>query len=339
MLTTIAHAIEDAWTGTTGALYTNLVMPAMYELGLMAFEDDILAWLDFAVLGAVQIALIWLVCRPLEAWKPVERWDDRREVVTDILYTVLTRLGVLPLLVFLVFSPVQAWIQGAFADADMTAPTLEGWVPWLRDHPVVTFALYVVILDFGDYWRHRLQHSIPWWWALHSVHHAQEKMTFWTDDRNHLIDDLMAGLWFGVLALAIGVPPGQFPLIILILRFVEALSHANVRLSFGAVGERLVVSPRFHRLHHGPLSAGQSGRNFAVLLPVWDWIFGTADFDRAHFPTTGDPEAGRVLSHGSWWAQQKEGARRMGHALWRRSDRAASPAPAGEHPDRAPRAG
>jgi len=312
----VFEAVADAYTALTGAIFQHAVLPALYSTGLMAFEEDAQVWLDFAVMGLIQIAVIWTVCRPLEAWKPVERWDSRREVATDVLYTVLTRLGVLPLIVFAVFAPLQAWFQGLFADAGLTAPTLEGWLPWLREWPAVAFALYVVVLDFGDYWRHRLQHAIPWWWELHAVHHAQEKMTFWTDDRNHLIDDLLAGIWFGALALLIGVPPGQFPLIILLLRFVEALSHANVRLHFGAVGERLVVSPRFHRLHHGPLSAGQEGRNFAVLLPVWDWMFGTADFDRHNFPaTTGDPSSGEVLSSGSWWAQQKEGARRMWGSL------------------------
>ncbi|WP_376090405.1 sterol desaturase family protein [Roseomonas sp. CCTCC AB2023176] len=321
-LLTNAYADLIAW------IADRALLPFLYATGLMAWEEDATGWLDFAVLGVVQIILIWLVCRPLEAWKPVERWDDRREVVTDILYTILTRLGLLPLIVFVLFRPVQSWLQGSFADAGLTPPTLEGWFPILRDHSFIAFAAYVVILDFGDYWRHRLQHALPWWYALHAVHHAQTKMTFWTDDRNHLLDDLLAGLWFGVLALLIGVPPAQFPLIILLLRFVEALSHANVRLSFGAVGERLVVSPRFHRVHHGPLSAGEDGRNYAVLLPIWDLMFRTADFRRDVFPVTGDPGAPKAMATGSWWQQQVEGAK----GLWR----SLRGQPLSEAPQRAP---
>jgi sterol desaturase/sphingolipid hydroxylase (fatty acid hydroxylase superfamily) len=97
----------------------------------------------------------------------------------------------------------------------------------------------------------------------------------------------------------------------MLLRVVESLSHANVRLSFGPVGERLVVSPRFHRLHHGELSAGEKGRNYAVLLPVWDWIFGTADFRRDVFPRTGDPDGPEALATGGWLRQQAVGLRRM----------------------------
>ncbi len=310
--------LNDAFTDLTAWLYEGAVLPFLYAAGLMAWEEDALGWLNFAALGVIQMTFIWIVYRPLEAWKPVERWDDRRAVVTDILYTVLTRLGLLPLIVFVLFRPLQAWFQGTFADAGLTPPTLEAFLPFLRDWPSLAFVAYVLILDLGDYWRHRLQHALPWWYALHSVHHAQRQMTFWTDDRNHLLDDLLAGIWFGVLALLIGVPPAQFPIIILLLRFVEALSHANIRLSFGAVGERLVVSPRFHRVHHGPLSAGEDGRNYAVLLPIWDMLFRTADFRRDHFPRTGDPEAPEALATGGWWRQQVEGGRALGRAVRRR---------------------
>ena len=104
---------------------------------------------------------------------------------------------------------------------------------------VLALVVYVVVLDFGEYWRHRAQHGFRWWWALHEIHHAQRQMTFWTDDRNHILDDVLAALWFGAIALLIGVPPGQFPIIVLLLRLGESLSHANVRLSFGRLGERL----------------------------------------------------------------------------------------------------
>ena len=154
-----------------------------------------------------------------------------------------------------------------------------------------------------------------WWWALHSIHHAQTQMTFWSDDRNHILDDVIAGAWFGIIAVLIGVPPGQFPVILMLLRLAESLSHANVRLDFGRVGERLLVSPRFHRLHHGVLSVGNLGKNYGVLLPVWDWMFGTADFNRASYPRTGDPRAPREYVSGSWFAQQMAGLRGVWRAL------------------------
>ena len=169
-------------------------------------------------------------------------------------------------------------LNGFLADHGWVPPTLERLIPALTGRQVLTFVLYAIILDFSDYWRHRLSHRFGWWWALHSLHHAQRQMTFWSDDRNHLLDDVIAFLWFTAVALLIGIPPLQFPLLVLVLRFLESLSHANVRLSFGWLGERLLISPRFHRAHHGVLAAGQRSCNYGAILPWWDMLFGTADF-------------------------------------------------------------
>ena len=208
----------------------------------------------------------------------------------------------LPLFTFVLFYRAQVTLNGFLADHGWVPPTLERLLPFLLGQPVLTFMLYAIILDCADYWRHRLSHRFGWWWALHSLHHAQRQMTFWSDDRNHVLDDLISALWFGVIALAIGVPPLQFPLLVLVLRFLESLSHANARVSFGRLGERLLISPRFHRAHHGLLAAGQRSCNYGAVLPWWDMLFGTADF-RRDYVATGDPtrrggagDAGRICA-------------------------------------------
>lgn len=308
----IRASIHEAW-----------LIPALYDLGLMAWEEEAFDWLGFALLGLVQIAVCIALCGGLELWRPVERWKDSAAVRTDILYTLLIRLGILPLAVFVLFRPLQVWLHGTIVDFGMVPPTLESLIPPLREYPLIALAVYVVVLDFGEYWRHRLQHSIPWWWELHAVHHAQTQMTFWTDDRNHLVDDVIAAIWLGLLALAIGVPPAQFPVIVLVTRIVESLSHANARVDFGAVGERLLVSPRFHRAHHGVLSTEAKGVNYGVLLPIWDWMFGTADWNRRHYPATGVPGADEAIVSGGFLAQQVAGLRA---ALARLRPRSARPA-------------
>jgi len=320
----VIEALQDAWDGLNGWIFETLVQPGLYSLGLMAWAEDAFEWIDFALFGLVQILVIYLICRPLEAWQPVEPRSDRRSIRTDIFYTLLARLGLLPLLAFVMFSSLDARFSGWVAGSGWVPPTLETLFPILREWPLLALAVYVVVLDFGEYWRHRFQHLFPWWWALHSIHHAQRQMTFWTDDRNHIVDDIIGAVWFGGIALLIGVPPGQFPVVVVLLRVAEALSHANVRLSFGRIGERLLVSPRFHRLHHSELGAGRHGKNYGVLLPVWDWIFGTADFRRELFPPTGDARLPEELATGSWARQQVAGTRRMLRALFRRKGRGAA---------------
>ncbi|MEO8297391.1 MAG: sterol desaturase family protein, partial [Burkholderiales bacterium] len=104
-------------------------------------------------------------------------------------------------------------------------------------------------------------------------------------------------------------------------QLVENLAHVNARLSYGWLGERLLVGPRFHRSHHA-LGAGHEtagpgtlgGHNFAVLFPVWDLLFGTARFTGGTGPTGVrdqlPEEGGRDYGRG-FWAQQRLGLLRL----------------------------
>ena len=293
-----------------GWLQENLLLPLLYSLNLMQWEDISFGWALFAVYGVAQVAVTYAICVPLERWRPVEHWPDRRAVAVDVLYTLISRIGLLPLITFVLFYKLQVSLNGFLTDHGWVPPTLERFFPGLLGRQVLTFFFYVVILDFADYWRHRFSHMFNWWYALHAVHHAQRQMTFWSDDRNHLLDDIFSFVWFTAIALLIGIPPMQFPLLVLLLRFLESLSHANARLSFGWLGERLLISPRFHRAHHAVTAAGERSVNYGAILPWWDMLFRTADFSR-DFAATGDPTAEEALATGSYGAQQVVGLKRM----------------------------
>ena len=98
----------------------------------------------------------------------------------------------------------------------------------------------------------------------------------------------LSWLWFTLVALLIGVQPGQFVGLLVLGRMVESLSHANIRLHFGWLGDRLLVSPAYHRMHHA-VGIGHEGRyygcNFASLFPVWDLLFRTANFNFSYEET------------------------------------------------------
>ena len=146
----------------------------------------------------------------------------------------------------------------------------------------------------------------------------------WSDNRNHLLDDVIHDAIIVVAAQLIGVAPGQFIAIVAFTQLSESLQHANLRLGFGVVGERLWISPRFHRAHHsiatgheslGPRTLG--GCNFGVLLPWWDMLLRTSNFEGRYEPTGVrdqiEPDTrGRVRNYGQgFWAQQWQGFRRL----------------------------
>ena len=306
--------LDRFFNTVAGDLDQWLILPVLYHFGWMEWEELSFDWALVCVYGMFAVLVTYLVCWPLEVFFPVERWESKKTVAVDMLYTIISRVGVLPIVSFLLFYQMQVWLSGVLVDNGFIPPTLETLIPPLFGHPLLTFFVYALILDFADYWRHRLSHGFRGWYALHALHHAQRQMSFWSDDRNHLLDDLISFLWFGVIGLAIGIPPLQFPMLILLLRFMESLSHANVRLSFGRIGERLLVSPRFHRLHHALSAAGRRSCNYGAVFPFWDMLFRTADFSPVYLPT-GDVRAPEAMATGNYLAQQWSGLKHLSAAI------------------------
>ena len=288
--------------------FSNAVQPALYQFGLMAYVDQLFDSTAWFLYGLIQIMLLVVLVRPLESLMPAEEWPDRRGTGVDFLYTCINRLGLLPLVFFFILRPFTDNFEGWLRLRGFVPPSLEDLFPTFVALPLASFLIYLAILDFADYVRHRLEHRMQWWWELHAVHHSQRKMSLWTDDRNHLVAAALSWLWFTLVALLIGVQPGQFVGLLVLGRLVESLSHANVRLHFGWLGDRLLVSPAYHRMHHS-IGVGHEGKyygcNFASLFPVWDVLFRTANFGFKYEETGIRDQVETQRDYGeTFWAQQ-----------------------------------
>ncbi len=320
--------IANAFDAAQLALYETVVQPVVFALGFGNLLEDAFDATGWLLLGLIQVAVLLLGIGLLERRWPVEPVTDRASVRTDVLYTLIHRLGLVRLAMFFSIQPAWDAIAGQLRLAGLPTWQLDGLWPGVTDIAWVSLAVYLVVFDFVGYWLHRAQHQFEWWWALHSLHHSQRQMTMWSDNRSHLLDDVLIATVFALLARLIGVEPGQFVAITVITQLHESLQHANARISFGRLGERLLISPRFHRLHHsigaGHESAGRGtlgGHNFGVLLPLWDLLFGTASFVN-RFDATGvrdqlPEEGGRDYGRG-FWRQQWLGLTRLFAALRRK---------------------
>jgi sterol desaturase/sphingolipid hydroxylase (fatty acid hydroxylase superfamily) len=150
-------------------------------------------------------------------------------------------------------------------------------------------------------------------------------VTVWSDDRNHIVDNLLITLALVVFAQFVGVQPDDYILILMIGRLIESWSHANVDMSFGRVGERLIVGPRFHRLHHALANPDErhiQDHNFAPVFPIWDMLFGTAVYDGKRRPTGVDNLLMDADNGRGWVAQQVTVFGRFVRALVPRFSRA-----------------
>lgn len=312
----------DGWAVLQDALFQSVVQPLAFGLGFGGILEQAFEATGWFMVGVLQLLIMLVLLRPLERWRAVEPVVDKAAVRTDILYTLIHRLGLFRLVLFFLLDPLLQSVLGALRSQGLGTWHLDALWPGVTDIPWVTFVLYLVVFDALAYGLHRAQHHWSWWWALHAVHHSQRQMTMWSDNRNHVLDDLIHAVIWVVVAQVIGMGPGQFVTLIALTQLSESFHHANLRCNFGRWGERLWVSPRFHRLHHAiglgheTASGVLGGHNFGVLLPWWDMLCGTARFD-AHVPPTGirdQVEEGRDYGRG-WWSQQRLGLVRCWKAL------------------------
>lgn len=74
-----------------------------------------------------------------------------------------------------------------------------GWLPnawWVTGlGPIVS----LVALDFAIYWGHWMQHHVPVFWELHTVHHSAEVLTPVTVYRLHPVDHILGALTFSIV--------------------------------------------------------------------------------------------------------------------------------------------
>lgn len=310
MVDMIAHG----WVQAIDWLSAHAVEPVLALLNLgdaVGNPDDIAEGLLIALL---QVAIIACVLRPLESLAPAEVWTDRKLTRVDCRFTLLLVLVVNnPLFLFIALTPLATLLGGANDNAAAPFQGLLHFIPNIDAHPYVAFGIYYVVYDLSYYGMHRLQHAIPWWWALHSMHHSQRQVSCWTNERVSWLDIVLQSSMLATVGHLMGVDVGQFALLVLVSQLVQEFSHTNTRLGFGRIFERIFVDPRFHRLHHmriDPARPQLHDCNYGQVLTLWDNLFGTALYGEPTRPTgIGDPtvdaDNGRGVLAMQWYTLRR----------------------------------
>lgn len=165
-----------------------------------------------------------------------------------------------------------------------------------------------IIGDFFFYWYHRTLHKLHLLWQIHKMHHMDQELDVLTVFRDNWLDTLGSAL-FSALPMALlfkldTLDPSQLGLMggisATALSTLLTLGHMNVRLQVGRAGW-FFCSPQIHRIHHSCMLK-HFDRNFAVVFPLWDVLFGTYYRPaRDEFPPTGVPGEKEIQSF--WEAQ------------------------------------
>ena len=302
--------ITQLWTRAIDWFAAHAVEPALdfLHLGTRLGEPDDIA--EALLIASLQIAIIACVLRPLETLAPAEVWKDRALTKVDRHFTLLLVAGLNPLFAFLALTGLLGGADDAVSEPFQGVLHL---IPHIDAHPYLAFGLYYIAYDLSYYCMHRVQHAIPWWWALHSMHHSQRQVNCWTNERVSWLDVVLQSFVLATVGQLMGVDVSQFALLELLSQVLQELSHTNTRLGFGKIVERLFVDPRFHRLHHmrvDPSRPNLHNCNFGQMLSVWDNLFGTALYGEPVRPTgVGDPtvdaDNGRGVIAMQWYTLRR----------------------------------
>lgn len=165
------------------------------------------------------------------------------------------------------------------------AGSLRGTRLWIA-FPAVLFAS-----EFCFYWVHRWAHEAKarrWQglWKLHRTHHSGKFMNVGVVFRINPFWNLIVPVsWVVGIATYLGLEQAAALTIVAVYSW-NIMTHSNFRWddairrqpyigrAFRAL-EHVVVSPGLHHSHHGYGRDGTNFRNYAIMLSLYDWMFGT----------------------------------------------------------------
>jgi len=136
--------------------------------------------------------------------------------------------------------------------------------------------LAIIALDFIIYLQHVMFHTIPLFWRMHMVHHADLDMDVTTGSRFHPIEIILSmGVKLASVVL-IGAPPVAVVVFEVLLNATAMFNHSNVKISkkIDHLLRWIIVTPDMHLIHHS-VEIHETNSNFGFNLPWWDRLFGT----------------------------------------------------------------
>ncbi|MCZ6785434.1 MAG: sterol desaturase family protein [Proteobacteria bacterium] len=207
-----------------------------------------------------------------------------------------------------------AWAASIIATGQLMGPAvglaaiaLGGWLSsrlgsplWPGDwHLAAQLALALVVVEFFQYWVHRLQHETDIMWRFHATHHSAPRLYWLNAARFHVVDIAINNLAVTIPLIALGAGANVIALWILAVTIHGICQHANMKIRCGPLNWIFSMA-ELHRWHH---TRRESNANYGQTLILWDILFGTR-----FLPSDRKPPADIGIDNldafpMTWWAQ------------------------------------
>lgn len=187
---------------------------------------------------------------------------DKREFATDVFYVVLGLT-------------VISWVSTKLADEPLKAAkhSLGITTEWAMHLPfLVQVALVIFLVEFGQYWMHRLMHNQSFFWSTHAPHHHITQLNAMKGAVGNPLELFLISL--SVVALFDLPLPAEF-CAFNVLSAISIFAHANVRADPPIWYSFFFTTIRHHSLHHTALSYEDTRCNYGNSLILLDRVFGT----------------------------------------------------------------
>lgn len=146
---------------------------------------------------------------------------------------------------------------------------------WFNFSEKVVLHWFIVFLisDLAYYLAHRAMHRVNFFVASHSVHHQARDFNHASALRQSWTTRPFIFVFYVPLAL-LGIPVKMLLITQLINTVIQFFSHNGLITRHLGTIEKIMVTPRSHRVHHGS-NAPYLDKNYAGVLIIWDRLFGT----------------------------------------------------------------
>lgn len=217
-------------------------------------------WWTITAVGLVALAFVQLM-----EWfnERHEGWRiTKREFFTDSFYVVLGITAI-------------SWLTDALANSPMvqTKEALGLSTPWLAELPfLVQVALVMLLVEFGQYWMHRLMHHNAWFWSTHAPHHHVTQLNAMKGYVGNPIELFLISL--SVVAFLDFAKAPMFAAFNT-LGAISYYAHANVRADPPRWYSFFFTTIQHHSLHHTALSFEDTRCNYGNCVILFDRLFGT----------------------------------------------------------------
>lgn len=146
-----------------------------------------------------------------------------------------------------------------------------GLLNWLELPVFLSWILGFLLLDYGNYLWHLLNHKIPLLWRFHNVHHIDLDLDVTTALRFHFGEVLFSVLFRGAMIVFIGPPYLLVLFYEIIFQTATLFHHSNWKLPYRLekAVSYIIVTPRMHGIHHS-IVQNETNSNYSIVFNIWD---------------------------------------------------------------------